>query len=221
MKVRHLTGMRPLGNVAIWVMLTLMSTDARAVVTELPLLSPEHAMIWAAPVDTTFNLYQMTPTLYRSALPNTENLPLLQQLQVKTVVSFIKVNDASWLGDALVKRVSIPLHADRVDDADVLRVLRTLQEAETNGPVLMHCKHGRNRTGLMAAMYRTVVQGWSKEEALKEMQQGGYGDPGQLEDAMHYVKNADITQLRLAFVKGDCSTSQLSTCHVRNWLKSY
>ncbi len=175
---------------------------------------------WAVPVDKSFNLYRMSPTLYRSALPDAQSLPVLQSLKVHTVLSFIKDDDATWLGQTPVRRLSIPLHADRVDDADVLRVLRTLQAAEEHGPVLMHCKHGRDRTGLMAAMYRTVIQGWSKDEAINEMRNGGFGDARDITDAIHYVEQADIGRIRQALVTGECSTKQLSTCKITNWLQA-
>jgi protein tyrosine/serine phosphatase len=173
---------------------------------------------WAKPVDKSFNLYQMSPTLYRSALPSGQNLPVLEQLKVKTVVSFIKDDDREWIGQQNIEAVSFPTHADRVDDADVLKVLRTLQSAEQNGPVLMHCKHGRDRTGLFAAMYRTVIQGWSKEDALKEMVQGGYGAEDDMTDAIAYVQKADIGKLQQALASGKCSTSAFATCQLKGWL---
>ncbi|MCP8463278.1 tyrosine-protein phosphatase [Pseudomonas sp. ZM23] len=175
---------------------------------------------WAKPVDKSFNLYQMSPTLYRSALPNSQNLPLLEQLKVKTVVSFIKDDDKTWVGDQPINVVSFPTHADRVDDADVLKVLRILQQAELQGPVLMHCKHGRDRTGLFAAMYRTVVEGWSKEDALKEMTQGGFGTEDDMTDAIAYVQKADVNKLREALASGNCSTTVFSSCHLKEWLVS-
>ena len=70
---------------------------------------------WAQAVDPSINLYRMSPTLYRSALPNAQSVALLQRLQVKTVVSFIKHDDRAWLGQAPARVVSLPTHADRVD----------------------------------------------------------------------------------------------------------
>ncbi len=160
----------------------------------------------------------MSPTLYRSALPNAQNVALLQRLQVKTVVSFIKDDDRAWLGQAPVRVLSLPTHADRVDDAEVLSVLRQLQAAEREGPVLMHCKHGNNRTGLFAAMYRIVVQGWDKQAALEEMQHGGFGDEDDMRDASAYVRGADVDGLRLAMANGECSPSRFAVCHVREWM---
>lgn len=182
-----------------------------------PLAGAARPANWAQPVEPAFNFYRMSPSLYRSALPRSGDVPLLEQLGVRTVVSFIKDDDARWLGDAQVRAVSIPLHTDRIDDADVIRVLGTVQAAEQLGPVLIHCKHGRDRSGLMAAMYRTVVQDWSKEEALREMQQGGFGDPQAMADAVAYVQKADMEGIRRAMARGDCSTSWVSLCRLRNW----
>ncbi|QRY79278.1 dual specificity protein phosphatase family protein [Pseudomonas sp. PDNC002] len=184
----------------------------------LALAAGETPADWAKPVDKSFNLYQMSPTLYRSALPGTANLPELERLKVKTVVSFIKDDDREWIGQQPLDVVSYPTHADRVDDADVLKVLRILQSAEQNGPVLMHCKHGRDRTGLFAAMYRTVIQGWSKEDALKEMTQGGFGTEDDMTDAIAYVQKADIGKLQQALASGACSTSALAGCQLKGWL---
>lgn len=194
---------------------------ATLLITGLPVLAAgETPADWAKPVDKSFNLYQMSPTLYRSALPGSQNLAELEQLKVKTVVSFIKDDDKAWIGDQPIDAVSFPTHADRVDDADVLKVLRILQQAEQQGPVLMHCKHGRDRTGLFAAMYRTVVEGWSKEDALKEMTQGGFGAEDDMQDAIAYVQKADVDKLRQALANGDCSTSTLSGCQLKEWLVS-
>ena len=110
---------------------------------------------------------------------------------------------------------------DRVDDADVLHVLRVVLDAQHEGPVLMHCKHGRNRTCLMAAKYRVVVQDWRKEDALREMQYGGYGSLEEMADVARYVEKADFAQLRLAMASGKCNTTRFSTCYVRNWLTQF
>jgi len=194
---------------------TLLAVIAMAVFAGAA-CADERPANWAQPVDKSFNLYEMSPTLYRSALPQAKDLPLLEKLKVHTVLSFIKDDDKAWLGDAPLQVVSLPTHADRVDDAEVIRVLNILQAAQQQGPVLMHCKHGRDRTGLFAAMYRTVIQGWSKEDALKEMVEGGFGTEDDMTDAIHYVQNADVAAIRQAMADGRCSTSVFSLCHLRN-----
>jgi protein tyrosine/serine phosphatase len=175
---------------------------------------------WAQPVEVQYNLYQMSPTLYRSALPNSAAVPLLEKLKVATVINFLPEPDSSWLSTPGIKQVQLPYRTNHVDDADVLAALRAIQTAESNGPVLMHCKHGSDRTGLMAAMYRVVVQGWSKEDALNEMTRGGFGDSTHFKDGIRYMMKADVDKLRAALASGACSTSVFATCSVKSWFKT-
>lgn len=174
---------------------------------------------WAQPVATQYNLYQMSPTLYRSALPDSAAQPLLEKLHIATVINFLPEADSSWLKTPGVTQVQLPYRTNHVDDADVLAALRAIQTAQAKGPVLMHCKHGSDRTGLMSAMYRVVIEDWSKEDALKEMTQGGFGESSHHKDGVSYMMKADIPQLRAALSSGACSTSALASCAVMNWFK--
>lgn len=187
-------------------------------------LSPVHAdprpAEWAQPVDPHYNLFQMTPTLYRSALPDTTAVPLLEKLKVATVITFLPEPDSPWLTTPDITQVQLPYRTNHVDDADVLKALRAIEYAEAKGPVLMHCEHGSDRTGLMAAMYRVVVQGWTKEEALSEMTQGGFGDSNHFKDGVRYMMQADVDKLRTALANGDCSTSPFAACSMKNWFQS-
>lgn len=178
--------------------------------------SPE----WAQPVGNQFNLHQMTPTLYRSALPDSTALPVLQNLKIGTVINFLPESDAPWLETSGIKQVQLTYRTNHVDDADVLAALRAIQEAETQGPVLMHCKHGSDRTGLMAAMYRVVIQGWSKEDALNEMTLGGFGSSNGFKDGVRYMMKADVDKLRTALANGDCSTSEFALCSMKSWINT-
>lgn len=175
---------------------------------------------WAQPVEAKYNLFQMSPTLYRSALPDSGAVPLLEQLKVETVINFLPESDSRWLVAPGIEKVQLPYRTNHVDDVDVLKALRAIQAAEAKGPVLMHCKHGSDRTGLMAAMYRVVVQGWSKEDALSEMTQGGFGDSTHFKDGVRYMMRADVEKLRAALANGDCSTSPFAACSMKSWFQS-
>ena len=175
---------------------------------------------WAQPIEVQYNLFQMSPTLYRSALPDDGAVPLLKNLKVATVINFLPEADSNWLSTPGIHQVQLPYRTNHVDDSDVLKTLRAIQEAEASGPVLMHCKHGSDRTGLMAAMYRLVVQGWSKEDALNEMTQGGFGESGHFHDSVRYVMQADVDKLRTALANGDCSTSAFATCSLKSWFQT-
>lgn len=174
--------------------------------------------LWATPVDTTFNLYRMQPDLYRSALPNAVQQGELQRLKIATVINFYQRSDGEWLSDPGIRQIHQPLHADRVDDADVLQALRSIRQAQADGPVLIHCKHGQNRTGLIAAMYRIVYQGWSKQQAIAEMRGAGFGGQERFEDAERYVREVDLARFHQALTSGACSTSPWAYCALRDKL---
>ncbi|MGH8389954.1 MAG: tyrosine-protein phosphatase [Pseudomonas sp.] len=182
--------------------------------------TPTRPAEWAQPVEVQYNLFQMSPTLYRSALPDSGAVSLLEKLKVGTVISFLPESDESWLSTPRITQVHLPYRTNHVDDADIIKALRAIQTAEANGPVLMHCKHGSDRTGLIAAMYRVVIQGWSKEDALSEMTQGGFGDSKHFKDGVRYMMQADIDKLRTALANGDCSTSPFAACSMKSWFQS-
>jgi protein tyrosine/serine phosphatase len=175
---------------------------------------------WAQPVGDLYNLHEMTPLLYRSSLPDQAALPVLDKLKIHTIINFLAESDTSWLTTPGVNMVQLPYRTRHVDDADVIVALRAIRTAEAQGPVLIHCKHGTDRTGLIAAMYRVVVQGWTKEEALQEMTQGGFGDTRHFKDGIRYMQQTNIENLRNALASGACSTSPFATCALKNWLKS-
>ncbi|MGE1151998.1 dual specificity protein phosphatase family protein [Pseudomonas kitaguniensis] len=197
-------------------LMTLFTTAATHADDAGSLRSPE----WAQPVGNQFNLHQMTPTLYRSALPNSSAVPVLQNLKIATVINFLPESDSDWLKASDIKQVQLIYRTNHVDDSDVLAALRAIQDAQANGAVLMHCKHGSDRTGLIAAMYRVVVQGWSKEDALNEMTLGGFGSSNGFKDGVRYMMKADVDKLRTALANGDCSTSAFALCSMNSWLNT-
>lgn len=167
---------------------------------------------WAQPVDTRLNLYRMAPGLYRSALPQEQDWPGLAGLGIATVVNFYQHSDSEWLSDPQVRQVHLPMHVDRIDDSDVIAALRSIRQAQQRGGVLIHCKHGQQRTGLIAATYRMVYQGWSKQQALAEMRAGGFGGEARMGDAEDYLRQVDVAALRTALASGACSTSPWALC---------
>lgn len=173
---------------------------------------------WAQPLDSSFLLYKMSDSLYRSALPHKQSVEWLQQNNIQTVINFYQKPDSLWLQDSSIEQVQIPLRTDRIDDVDVLRVLRSIVSAKQKGKVLMHCKHGQNRTGLIAAMYRIVFEDWSKADAMAEMEQG-FGGEARMADATRYLENVDVEAIKQALASGACSTQTLAWCQVAQWVE--
>ena len=51
-----------------------------------------------------------------------------------------------------------------------------LMDRDDAYPVLIHCKAGLHRTGVMAAVYRMEYQDWTPNEAYAELKAHGFGD---------------------------------------------
>lgn len=173
----------------ISVLLSLLAVEPRA--AERP---PE----WAQPValEGVPNLHRVTPFLYRSAQPSKAGMANLQTLGVKTVIDLRAYHsDAKLLKGTTLAALDLDVKTWRVKDADVVTVLQALRRRE-NGPFLIHCQHGADRTGLMSAMFRVVEQGWSKAAALRELREGGYGYHAVWKNIVRYIERVDVDGLR-------------------------
>ena len=52
----------------------------------------------------------------------------------------------------------------------------TLMDNPGTYPVLIHCRAGLHRTGVLAAVYRMEYQGWGPAAAFRELRRHGYGE---------------------------------------------
>lgn len=153
---------------------------------------------WAVPLEIKglSNLHQVTPMLYRSAQPDATSGDALRKLGIKTVLSFRKRNKDEPLHNTPgVTFKRYPLYTWDIEEEDILEVLRILNNP-ANQPVLVHCAHGADRTGLMMASYRMIIQGWSKEAAITEMKQGEYEYHVLWKNIEHRIHKMDIAKMR-------------------------
>jgi protein tyrosine/serine phosphatase len=157
---------------------------------------------WAEAVelDGVPNLHRVTPSFYRSAQPNEEGFAnLRRRLGVRSIVSLRAFHaDDVLAGGNHLMLTRIPIHTWNIEDEDVVKALRAVLQAQRLGPVLLHCQHGSDRTGLISALYRVIVQGWSKDDALAEMQGGEFGYHAVWGNIPRYLKTADIPALKAA-----------------------
>ena len=144
------------------------------------------------------NFHKVSDTLYRSAQPTAEGFGKLKELGIKTVVNLRSFNsDRKELGATGLDYHHIYMKAWHPEEKEIVRFLR-LTTDQSRGPVLVHCQHGADRTGLMCAVYRVAVQNWTKEEALKEMTEGGYNFHGVWQNLLKWFNKLDIEKIRTA-----------------------
>lgn len=120
----------------------------------------------------------------------------LKKIGIRTVVNLRSLHsDADILADTGLAVEAIPTTAWGLTEADAVRFLKiAVDTAKT--PVLVHCQHGADRTGALIAAYRLAVQGWTKDEAIREMTEGGYGFHAVWTNLIVWVRELDVERLR-------------------------
>ena len=142
------------------------------------------------------NFYQVTTNLYRGAQPNARGMKELKAMGIKTVVNLRGFHsDSDELSGTGLKQGRLHMEPWHVDDGDVVRFLK-LATNTNNLPVFVHCQRGADRTGLMCAMYRITVCGWTKEEAIRELKDGGFGFNPAWKNIVRYLEKVDVEQVK-------------------------
>jgi len=153
---------------------------------------------WAVPMQMEGlpNLHKVSDTLYRSAQPSAEGVKNLKAMRIETIVNLRSFHsDRDEIGEAGSAYEHIYMKAWHPEEKDAVRFLQIVMNPKRS-PVLVHCQHGADRTGTMCAVYRVAVQGWTKEEALREMAQGGFGFHGIWKNLIQWIDGLDIERIK-------------------------
>jgi len=129
------------------------------------------------------NFCVVTPeVLWRGARPDKDSAAWLIQHGVRTIVNLeLILGDESAFGQASVTDAKshelgyfrirdwepLRLFAPSIVDDHIAHFLAIVGQQPK--PVYVHCRYGMNRTGVMVAAYRILVEGVSDEEAIEEM----------------------------------------------------
>lgn len=114
--------------------------------------------------------------VYRSAqLDKAEFLHVIHQYHIKTIVNLRGENDARWYREEIsasklanVKHYNVRMHAKGLNSPDnLLRLKQIILTAPK--PLLIHCWHGADRTGLASAMSVILLTDQSFAKAQKQI----------------------------------------------------
>lgn len=159
---------------------------------------------WALPVRPelpgTENLWRLTDDFYRGGQPDAEGFAALEAHGIRTVISLRQtVNDVPLAAGSGLLLVRVPMKSRYVSENHGTRIVRAMQALRQGlkaGPVLVHCHHGADRTGAIAALWRILYQGWSRQQALDELIAGGYGYHPIWANIPRYLRRVDLDDLR-------------------------
>lgn len=148
------------------------------------------------------NFHRVADKLYRSGQPDIEGFrELADQYGIRTIISLRSVarDDLLLAGSGLHLRLRrFPLHAYAVahEQDNVVAALRAIRTGVRDGPTLVHCEHGSDRTGLIVALYRILYQGWSKKQALHETRAKAFGFHTIWGNIPRFIEEVDIDSLK-------------------------
>ncbi|HWC66012.1 MAG TPA: tyrosine-protein phosphatase [Thermoanaerobaculia bacterium] len=159
--------------------------------------APSRPSSWAVavPAEGVENLYRIESDLYRSARPEGAGFRALAAMGVKSVLDVESPGDDGAARGSALKLFHVPMSAFGLRNDRVLAALRILADPG-NRPIVVHCHLGADRTGALIALYRVVVEGWSNEDAIREMDDGGYHHSSWWRNLDRYVAGADVEALR-------------------------
>ena len=172
----------------------LVLFSATTLSAALPQPRPE---TWAQPIENKNlkNFYKLDEHVYRSAQPSETGFEYLKTLGIKNILNLRDYhNDQPGSKKPGMNLFRVQMDAGKIKTADVVSALRFIKQSE--GPVLIHCWHGSDRTGTISALYRIVFQNWSKENAIDELMHGGFGYHSVYKNIPEFIRQADVKEIK-------------------------
>ncbi len=125
------------------------------------------------------NFRTVTDWLYRGGQPEVDELAYLEELGIKTIVCL------RWNSSAIAKHrtraqelgfnfIYFPLTYWILPKKHEIERFFEIVDDESLRPIFLHCKHGADRTGMLIAFYRIAREGWSADDAYREMKEAGF-----------------------------------------------
>lgn len=141
------------------------------------------------------NFYKIDEGVYRSEQPDKADFMALEAFGIEEVLNLRNYHsDNDEAEGTNLKLHRLKTNAYSISQKQLIKALRTIKERK--GPIVVHCQHGSDRTGGVLAMYRIVFQNFSKEEAIKEMKEGGFGFHKIFGNIARTIRKADIAHIR-------------------------
>lgn len=131
--------------------------------------------IWALPE----KFFEVSPGIYRSAQPSKKDIQQLKDYGIKTILILNNDDDVVRSELKAAKKAGLNVIEQPMsgfwtpDDVKVDEILATLNDPSYY-PILIHCKHGEDRTGLMIGLHRVFAEGWTSASAYDEMLDYGF-----------------------------------------------
>jgi protein tyrosine/serine phosphatase len=118
--------------------------------------------------------------LFRGGQPETlDDYLKLEAHGIRTIINMktseVEIEIERQLAEAFgMKMISRPINSFWGPTDKTVSEIQSMMMDPSLQPVFIHCRHGKDRTGLMAGVYRVEQQGWTPGAAHTEMRSLGF-----------------------------------------------
>jgi len=131
--------------------------------------------------DKQFNFHIVDEGIWRSAQPSAESIAVMQKHGLKTIIN-LRGSEENHLWESRVcdslgiQYFHLPMDVREVPDtADINKTLSVIEDQHYR-PFMFHCLGGKDRTGIVTAIYHLKNSNVGFEEVHQEMLMYGYNE---------------------------------------------
>jgi tyrosine-protein phosphatase SIW14 len=125
------------------------------------------------------NFGRINANYYRGAQPMGQDYADLADLGIKTVINLTshdaEPDEEAMVAKAGMRYVQIPMTTQKAPTSQQIAQFMGIVNDPASQPVYIHCVGGKHRTGVLTAIYRMTNDGWTADQAFKEMKQYKFG----------------------------------------------
>lgn len=149
------------------------------------------------------NFGLVVPGIYRSSFPQPANYGFVQGLQLKTIVTLVDKGPLESY-DSFIAKNGIAHHVfsmkgtkkESIPIETMKSILRLVLDRQHH-PLLIHCNHGKHRTGCVVAVVRKIT-GWEDSVVVDEYK--AFADAKARECDVQYINDFQVAHLSNLFV---------------------
>ncbi|KAG5921172.1 hypothetical protein E4U42_005952 [Claviceps africana] len=170
------------------------------------------------------NFGLVVPGVYRSSYPKPEDYHFLGGLKLKTVVTLVKREEVdhdllAFVNANGINQVIFNMKGTKKEAIPIgtMRPILELVLDRSNYPLLVHCNHGKHRTGCVVAAIR-LLSGWQLNMAIDEYKT--YAAPKIRDCDVDYIKDLQCTPLQGLYSLHAGRTARFTPVQVRTLFRA-
>jgi tyrosine-protein phosphatase SIW14 len=123
------------------------------------------------------NVGRVNQGVFRGALPEADGYATLKRMGIRTVINLCTTeSEKEKVEKAGMRSLEVPMEMSTLGLKEKVDMVVALMADPANHPVFVHCREGRDRTGIVVAAFRMKVEKWPLADAEAEMHSFGFND---------------------------------------------